>query len=78
MTLPLSAAPVFITNVSSVITTALEILHELDRATIPEGELREIDRAMSLLTVAQDACDWTVRDIESGPDYQFDDGDGQS
>ena len=65
----LSEATVFITNTSSVISTALDVLHELEAEKLTETDRSALGRCIAMLTITQDACDWAVRDIESGPEF---------
>ena len=64
MSRTLSDCPVFITNMSILVLSALEFLHELDRSEASDGDLLKIDRAISILTVGQDACELFVADLE--------------
>jgi hypothetical protein len=59
-------APVFMTNLNTVLDIALDILHEADRNNSAVGD---IDRVISLLTFSRDLCEKTVIEIEKGPDY---------
>lgn len=68
----LSDCPVFITNMEGLLTTALDIMHELDRSALTDGDREAFDRAISVLTIGQDACGSFVADVESGPDYRLD------
>lgn len=65
----LSDCPVFITNMEGLITTALDIMHEMDRSALKDDDIEAFDRAISILTTGQDACGSFVAAVESGPDY---------
>lgn len=67
----LSDAPCFITNMSAILSSVLDKLHELDRENLPDESLDLLDASISMLVIANDACGWTVRDIENGPDYKL-------
>lgn len=73
-TLELTDAPAFIYNVGETLTVVLSLLHELKRDAIRDTELASIDRAISILSITQDACEWTVRDIEAGYKLQRKEG----
>lgn len=66
----LADGPVFITNMSAVLSVALDLLHDVYRTGRSEEDMERVDKAVSLLTVANEACDRTVRDIEAGPDFK--------
>lgn len=66
----LADGPVVLTNLSVLIGVISDILHDIDRDKA-EAVIEDIDRASSLLSLASDACSFTVQAIEAGPDYEI-------
>lgn len=66
-----SDSPVFIRNLESLIGAVTDILHEIDRDGLSQGDRRSFDQAYRILNLAEDACGLFVDEVESGPDYQL-------
>lgn len=68
ITYSLSDAPPFITNIGETIEVAINIFHDI---IIEDERMRsEFYRALSVLSVARQACELVVPAIEAGPDYK--------
>jgi hypothetical protein len=70
-TLHLSDAPPFITNMGSILSVVLDMLHEVDFRNMSDDDRTAFLRSIGLLTVANEACEFTVRAIEAGLDYKI-------
>jgi hypothetical protein len=72
ITMSLADGPVVLSNLGVLITTASDILHEIDREKVTPPIWDELMRIQSLLCIAISTCEMTVDAIEAGPDYRID------
>ena len=72
ITMTLSEGPVALSNLGVLISTASDIIHEIDRDKVTPPVWDDLMRVQSLLCIAISTCEMTVDAIEAGPDYRID------